>query len=223
MTTGPINADAAPEPSAAIPASSAGTPAEFSEETMAAMLSRLKAAGVEIPGASQERRRSRSVLKYIGFGILIVGLVALYVRGYLQQHDHFQKLTIWQVIWLTAPIAGAGAFVAYQYAAGRGFQVGHLVGLVVGTAGTSYLTAISSGHQVSNSLFQFDPNCLMQAACSTASPLSTANPASYVLKVVNNYWHVYGATGFASAAIIGAVIGLGLGLASRRTPGRVMP
>jgi hypothetical protein len=218
LPPGVENPDPAPEP--APPAAS--TP-EFSQETMAAMLSQLRAAGVEVPGAKQAQRRSRSTLKFIGLGILVVGLVALYVRGYMQQHDHFAKLTIWQVIWLTAPIAAAGAFVAYQYAAGRGFQLGHLVGLVVGTAGTSYLTAISSGKQVSNSLFQFDPNCLMQAACSTASPLSTANPASYVLKVVNNYWHVYGATGFVSAAVIGAVIGLGLGLASRRTPGRVMP
>jgi len=210
--------EAAPETSSAIP-SQTGTP-QISEATMAAMLSRLQAAGVDVPGAPKPQKRP--ILRYIGLGLLVVGLVALYVRGYLEQHNHFEKLSIWQVIWLTAPIAAAGAFVAYRYASGRGFQIGHLIGLVVGTAGTSYLTAISSGKQVSNSLFQFDPHCLMQAACSTNSPLSTANPASYVLKVVNNYWHVYGATGFVSAAVIGAVVGLGLGLMSRRTPGRVI-
>ena len=88
---------------------------------------------------------------------------------------------------------------------------------MVGTAGTSYLTGISSGQLVSSSLFKFDPSCLLQNTCATT--LATANPASYVLKVVNNYWHVYGTAGFVSAAVVGGVIGLGLGLIGRRRRG----
>jgi hypothetical protein len=189
---------------------------------MAAMLSELRQAGVEVPGLPQAQPRPRPTLRIIGLVVFVLGLAALYVRGYLQQHQHFATLSIWQVIWLTLPVAAAAAFVVYQYAAGRGFAIGHLIGLVVGTAGTSYLTAISSGQQVSSSLFHFDPNCLLQNVCN--SQLPTANPTTYVLKVVNNYWHVYGTSGFVSAAIIGGVIGLGLGLLNRRSAaaGRLM-
>lgn len=181
------------------------------------ILSALEAAGVTVPAlAPAARPRAWSAIRTSGLVILAVGLVALLVRGYLQQRQHGGALTIWQVIWLTIPIVAAAAFLVYQLAAGRGFRVGHLAGLVVGTAGTSYLTAISSGQLVSQSLFRFDPSCLLQNAC--AKTLDTANPASYVLKVVNNYWHVYGGPGFVSAAIVGAVIGLGLGLLGRRQP-----
>jgi hypothetical protein len=139
------------------------------------------------------------------------------VRGYVQQREHGGALTIWQVIWVTLPIVGAAAFVAYRFAAGHGLGLSHLLGLVVGTAGTSYLTGISSGQLTSSSLFKFDPSCLLQNTCATT--LATDNPASYVLKVVNNYWHLYGMAGFVSAAVVGAVIGLGLGLMGRRRPG----
>ncbi len=185
------------------------------------MLSELAAAGVPMPATAQPRSRSQARLW--GLGVLVVGVVALFVRGFIQQRQHGGALTIWQVIWLTLPIVAAAAFLAYRFASGRGLAIGHVVGLVVGTAGTSYLTAISSGHLVSNSLFQFDASCLLQNTCTAA--LSTANPSSYVLKVVNNYWHVYGTTGFVSAAVVGAVIGVGLGLLMRRRsvgPGRLM-
>ena len=168
------------------------------------------------PG-SPRRFSSRSRAWIWGLGILAVGLVGLLVRGYVQQRQHGGALTIWQVIWLTLPIVAAAAFVAYRFAAGQGLGVSHLLGLVVGTAGTSYLTGISSGQLVSSSLFKFDPSCLLQNTCATT--LATANPASYVLKVVNNYWQVYGTAGFVSAAVVGAVIGLGLGLIRRRRPG----
>jgi hypothetical protein len=194
-----------------------GFPTTVTPEYAASMLSALQAAGVAVPGATpaaQARTRSRAWIW--GLAILAVGLVALFVRGYLQQRQHGGALTIWQVIWLTLPIVAAVAFVAYRFAAGRGLGVSHLLGLVVGTAGTSYLTGISSGQLVSSSLFKFDPSCLLQNTCATT--LATDNPASYVLKVVNNYWHVYGTAGFVSAAIVGAVIGLGLGLIGRRRP-----
>ena len=211
--TEPSDSPIAPAPGGAEHA--APLPAEY----QANILSALEAAGVAVPGVSPAaiRTRRRPTLRIWGLIILVVGLAALLVRGYIQHRQHAGPLTIWQVIWLTIPIVAAAAFIVYQVAAGRGFRLGHLLGLVVGTAGTSYLTAISSGQFVSRSLFQFDPSCMLQNTC--AKTLSTANPASYVLKVVNNYWHVYGGAGFISAAVVGAVIGLGLGLLGRRQSG----
>jgi hypothetical protein len=194
----------------------AGFPTAVPPGYAANMVSALEAAGVAIPGPTRAVQ-SRSRTWIWGLGILAVGLGGLLVRGYVEQRQHVGALTIWQVIWLTLPIVAAAAFVAYRFAAGRGLGFSHLLGLVVGTAGTSYLTGISSGQLVSSSLFKFDPSCLLQNTCATT--LATANPASYVLKVVNNYWHVYGTAGFVSAAVVGAVIGLGLGLIGRRRPG----
>ena len=194
----------------------AGFPTAVPAGYAANMVSALEAAGVAIPGPTRAVQ-SRSRTWILGLGILAVGLGGLLVRGYVEQRQHVGALTIWQVIWLTLPIVAAAAFVAYRFAAGRGLGFSHLLGLVVGTAGTSYLTGISSGQLVSSSLFKFDPSCLLQNTCATT--LATANPASYVLKVVNNYWQVYGTAGFVSAAVVGAVIGLGLGLIGRRRPG----
>ena len=194
----------------------AGFPTAVPAGYAANMVSALEAAGVAMPGPTRAVQ-SRSRTWIWGLGILAVGLGGLLVRGYVEQRQHVGALTIWQVIWLTLPIVAAAAFVAYRFAAGRGLGFSHLLGLVVGTAGTSYLTGISSGQLVSSSLFKFDPSCLLQNTCATT--LATANPASYVLKVVNNYWQVYGTAGFVSAAVVGAVIGLGLGLIGRRRPG----
>jgi len=199
------------------PAVPAGFPTSVTPEFAASMLSALEAARSGGPGlAPAAPARSRSSMRFWGLGIIAIGLVGLLVRGYLQQRQHGGALTIWQVIWLTLPIVAAAAFVAYRFAAGRGLGVSHLLGLLVGTAGTSYLTGISSGQLVSSSLFKFDPSCLLQNTCATT--LATNDPASYVLKVVSNYWHVYGTAGFVSAAVVGAVIGLGLGLIGRRRP-----
>ena len=200
------------------PAVPAGFPTAIPPEYAARMLSALEAAGGATPGlAPQVQARSRSAARIWGLAILAVGLIGLLVRGYLQQRQHGGALTIWQVIWLTLPIVAAAAFVAYRFAAGRGLGVSHLLGLLVGTAGTSYLTGISSGQLVSSSLFKFDPSCLLQNTCATT--LATSNPATYVLNVVKNYWQVYGTAGFVSAAVVGAVIGLGLGLIGRRRAG----
>jgi hypothetical protein len=183
-------------------------------QAAASILPALEAAGIPTAGLGPPQRRWRSTTRLWGLVVLALGLVAVLVRGYIQQRQHGAGLTIWQVIWLTLPIVAAAAYLAYRLVSGRGLAIGQLAGLLVGTAGTSYLTGISSGQHVSDSLFRFDPTCLLQNTCT--SPLTTADPTSYLTKVVNNYWHVYGTAGFISAALVGAVVGLGLGMLGRR-------
>jgi hypothetical protein len=209
------------QPTYQAPAPPTYTPAPAAapaQPNAAELLAALAAAGVKVPAEAAEKapRRTRSTLRIVGLVILVIGLGGLLARAYLWQHQHPTKLTIWQVMWVTLPIVGAVAFVAYRLAAGRSLNLLHLVGLLVGTAGTSYLTGISSGHLVSNSLFQFDPSCLLQNTC--GQMLAKNNPLSYVGKVAGNYWHLYGGPGFISAAAVGAVIGIGVGLLLRRRP-----
>jgi hypothetical protein len=162
----------------------------------------------------QPAPRPSSARVWWGAGLLLVGLAGLAVRAMLLHHN----LDYWRYVWLTLPVAAAGAYLAYRLAQGRGFGVSHLSGLVVGTLGTSYLTGLTGGSAISSSLFGgMNVQCMLQQAANCATPApATESPLQAGQRILTNYWDLYGPTGIVSAVLVGAVVGVGFGLLINR-------
>jgi hypothetical protein len=148
-----------------------------------------------------------------GVGLLVVGLAGMTVRAAVL-HDN---LDFWRYVWLTLPVAGAGAFLGFRLTQGRGLGIGQLSGLVIGTLGTSYLTGLTGGANVSDSLFGgADINCVLQQGTDCAAAAATESPWQAAQRIATNYWELYGPAGIVSAVVAGAVVGIGFALVINR-------
>jgi hypothetical protein len=167
--------------------------------------------------APAQSGKSGSVRVLVGAGLMVVGLIGLYVRAVVLHHN----LEFWKYVWLTLPVAIGGAWLGYRLGIGRGLSLGHASGLIISMLGTSYLTGLSSGSLISGSLFGangVDMTCLLQqqSNCAASAPAQTESPLQQVQRIASNYWHLYGAAGIISAAIVGIVLGIGLALVANR-------
>jgi hypothetical protein len=168
-------------------------------------------------GAPAPAGTSGTVRVLVGAGLMVVGLIGLYIRAVVL-HDN---LEFWKYVWLTLPVAVGGGWLGYRLGIGRGLSLGHASGLIISTLGTSYLTGLSSGSLISGSLFGangVDMTCLLkqQTNCAASAPAQTESPLQHVQRIASNYWHLYGPAGIISAAVLGIVLGIGLALVANR-------
>jgi hypothetical protein len=168
-------------------------------------------------GAPAQSGKSGMVRVLVGVGLLVVGLIGLYVRAVVLRHN----LEFWKYVWLTLPVVIGGGWLGYRLGIGRGLSLGHASGLIISLLGTSYLTGLSSGSLISGSLFGangVDMTCLLQQQtnCAASAPAQTESPLHQVQRIASNYWHLYGPAGIISAAVVGLVLGIGLALVANR-------
>jgi hypothetical protein len=154
--------------------------------------------------------------------LLALGVITLGVRGYILQHLRDGVLSVWQVTWLTLPLVVATAILVYRWRARQPTSLAGFIGIVLATLFASYLTGLSSGQRVAESLFHVDAHCLLATTCDSQVP---SNPLYLVARTLGVYWQIYGSTGFLSAVAIGAFLGyaLALGLGTDRSLVRPPP
>lgn len=153
----------------------------------------------------------------VGLGLLVLGAAGVLIRAAVL-HQH---LGFWEYTWVTLPVGAAAGYIGYRIGLGRGLSFPHVGGLLVGTLGTSYLTGLTGGSAISNSLFGgLDINCLLQnqdpTKCTAAAATPQESPLHAAQRIVGNYWDLYGPAGIISALVVGLVFGIGLALVANR-------
>lgn len=168
------------------------------------------------PGQAPLPARLKQVRRAWGLLLLALSILTLGLRGYLLQQLHDGFLTVWQITWLTLPLVAAIAILVYRWRTRQPTTLMGVFGIILGTLVASWLTGLSSGQRVADSLFHYDASCALRNSCETPS----GNPISLTLRIIGSYYEVFGSTGFLSAIAVGAFLGYALAVLSGKDRGR---